>query len=312
MNILLKYIFALIFLFFTGSMAIGQKMSRPEYIEKYKGLAVKQMQVSGIPASIILAQACLESGDGNSRLATEGRNHFGIKCHNWEGPKIYHDDDASGECFRKYGDAEESFKDHSDFLRFRDRYRFLFELNINDYKGWAHGLKKAGYATNPNYPQMLIKIIEEYNLSQYDNLALNLPPSPIEIEAPKEANPIVSSELYKFTLDRELLEKNGVAYIVGSKNDTYSSLARDYKLFTRELLRFNDLKNEQPIEEGTIIYVEKKKKKAEPLLEKHITDAGDTMYELSQRYAIQLKYLYKMNNMKSGSEPEAGQIIILR
>ena len=312
MNILLKYTFALTILIFTGSMANGQKMSRPEYIEKYKALAIKQMQASGIPASIILAQACLESGDGNSRLATEGKNHFGIKCHTWEGPKIYHDDDASGECFRKYGDAEESFKDHSDFLRFRDRYRFLFELNVNDYKGWAHGLKKAGYATNPNYPQMLIKIIEEYNLSQYDNLALNIPPSPIEIEAPKEANPIISSELYKFTLDRELLEKNGVAYIVGSKNDTYSTLARDYKLFTRELLRFNDLKKEQPIEEGTIIYVEKKKKKAEPLLEKHITDAGDTMYELSQRYAIQLKYLYKMNNMKSGSEPEAGQIIKLR
>ena len=312
MNILLKYTIALTILFFTGSMAIGQRMSRPEYIEKYKELAVKQMQASGIPASITLAQACLESGDGNSRLATEGKNHFGIKCHTWEGPKIYHDDDANGECFRKYGNAEESFKDHSDFLRFRDRYRFLFELKTNDYKGWAHGLKKAGYATNPNYPQMLIKIIEDYNLSQYDNLALNIPPSPIEIEAPKEANPIISSELYKFTLDRELLEKNGVAYIVGSKNDTYSSLARDYKLFTRELLRFNDLKNEQPIEEGTIIYVEKKKKRAEPLLEKHITDAGDTMYELSQRYAIQLKYLYKMNNMKSGSEPETGQIIKLR
>ena len=165
MNILLKYTIALTILFFTGSMAVGQKMSRPEYIEKYKELAVKQMQASGIPASIILAQACLESGDGNSRLATEGKNHFGIKCHTWEGPKIYHDDDANGECFRKYGDAEESFKDHSDFLRFRDRYRFLFELNVNDYKGWAHGLKKAGYATNPNYPQMLIKIIEEYNLS---------------------------------------------------------------------------------------------------------------------------------------------------
>jgi len=312
MNILLKYTIALTILFLTFSMAIGQRMSRPEYIEKYKELAVKQMQASGIPASIILAQACLESGDGNSRLATEGKNHFGIKCHTWEGPKIYHDDDANGECFRKYGNAEESFKDHSDFLRFRDRYRFLFELKTDDYKGWAHGLKKAGYATNPNYPQMLIKIIEEYNLSQYDNLAINIPPTPLEIEAPKEANPIISSELYKFTLDRELLEKNGVAYIVGSKNDTYSTLARDYKLFTRELLRFNDLKKEQPIEEGTIIYVEKKKKKAEPLLEKHISDAGDTMYELSQRYAIQLKYLYKMNNMKSGSEPEAGQIIKLR
>ncbi len=312
MKILIKYIFVLVFLSLLSSVVVGQKMSRPEYIERYKGLAVEQMQSSGIPASIILAQGCLESGDGNSRLATEGNNHFGIKCHTWEGPKIYHDDDTNGECFRKYSNVEESFKDHSDFLRFRDRYRLLFELDIKDYKGWASGLKKAGYATNPNYPQMLIKIIEEYHLSQYDNLALNIPPSPLELEAPKEMKPVISSELYKFTLDRELFERNGVAYIIGSKNDTYSSLAKDYKLFTRELLRFNDLKREQPIEEGTIIYVEKKKKKAEHLLEKHITDKGDTMYELSQRYAVQLKHLYKMNNMKSGSEPEAGQIIKLR
>lgn len=312
MNILLKCTSTLLCLLLVCHIASGQKTSRPEYIENYKGLAIKQMQSSGIPASIIIAQACLESGDGNSILATEGKNHFGIKCHNWEGAKIYHDDDATGECFRKYNNPEESFKDHSDFLRFRDRYRFLFELDIKDYKGWAYGLKKAGYATNPNYPQMLIKIIEEYNLSQYDNLAVNIPPSPIEIEAPKEATPIVSSELYKFTLDRELLEKNGVAYIIGSKNDTYSSLARDYKLFTGELLRFNDLKKETPIEEGTIIYVEKKKKRAEPLLEKHIADTGETMYELSQRYAIQLKYLYKLNNMNPDSEPESGQIIKLR
>lgn len=312
MNILLKYTFSILCLFLTSYIATGQKTSRPEYIEKYKELAIRQMQSHSIPASITIAQACLESGDGNSRLATEGKNHFGIKCHTWEGPKIYQDDDARGECFRKYNDVEESFKDHADFLRFRDRYRFLFELDIKDYKGWAHGLKKAGYATNPNYPQMLIKIIEEYNLSQYDNLALNILPSPIEIEAAKVVTPIVSSELYKFTLDRELFEKNGVAYIIGSKNDSYSSLARDYKLFTGELLRFNDLKSSVPIEEGAIIYVEKKKKSAEPLLEKHIAEAGETMYSLSQRYAIQLKYLYKINKMKKDSELQPGQIIILR
>ncbi len=146
----------------------AQKNTRQQYIDKFKDVAIKQMLVSKIPASIILAQACLESGDGNSRLAKEGNNHFGIKCHNWTGPTINQDDDEKGECFRKYDSPEDSFRDHSIFLTTRDRYKFLFSLDDKDYKAWAYGLKKAGYATNPKYPELLIKIIEDFSLFQYD------------------------------------------------------------------------------------------------------------------------------------------------
>ena len=139
------------------------------YVEKYAALAIDEMYRSGVPASITLAQGLLESRYGLSELATKGNNHFGIKCHNnWQGGKVYHDDDAKGECFRKYDSPEESFRDHSDFLRYRDRYKFLFDLEVNDYKGWAHGLKKAGYATDPAYPAKLIKLIEDYKLYKFD------------------------------------------------------------------------------------------------------------------------------------------------
>lgn len=146
-----------------------EKTPQVRYIEKYSSLAVDEMYRSGVPASITLAQGLLESRYGQSELATKGNNHFGIKCHNnWQGGKVYHDDDKKGECFRKYDSPEESFRDHSDFLRYRDRYKFLFDLEVNDYKGWAHGLKKAGYATDPAYPSKLIKLIEDYGLYRYD------------------------------------------------------------------------------------------------------------------------------------------------
>lgn len=153
------------------SFTSPDRSSTPQviYVEKYAALAIDEMYRSGVPASITLAQGLLESRYGLSELATKGNNHFGIKCHNnWQGGKVYHDDDAKGECFRKYDSPEESFRDHSDFLRYRDRYKFLFDLEVNDYKGWAHGLKKAGYATDPAYPAKLIKLIEDYKLYKFD------------------------------------------------------------------------------------------------------------------------------------------------
>ena len=147
----------------------ADKSPQTRYVEKYSLLAVDEMYRSGVPASITLAQGLLESRYGLSELATTGNNHFGIKCHNdWQGGKVYHDDDRKGECFRKYDSPEQSFRDHSDFLRYRDRYKFLFDLEVNDYKGWAYGLKKAGYATDPAYPAKLIKLIEDYRLYMYD------------------------------------------------------------------------------------------------------------------------------------------------
>lgn len=296
----------------SGSSLFSQKISRQEYIVKYSDLAIKQMKSHGIPASITLAQACLESGDGNSRLAKEANNHFGIKCSNWNGATILQDDDLKNECFRKYEKAEDSYIDHSDFLRYRERYKFLFDLDPTDYKGWAQGLKVAGYATNPQYANSLIKIIEENNLTQYDYYVDKVPPSPTEIIADKEYKPVQSSSLYKFSLSRKLFMKNGVAYIVGSKYDTYDNLAREYQLFTSELLHFNDLRKEVPVEDGTIIYVEKKRSKGDSFMDKHICEKGETMYGISQKYAILLKELYKFNNMRPGEEPAEGQEIQLK
>lgn len=302
----------LFLLLLFNSPALSQKMGRTEYILKYKDLAIKQMQTHGIPASITLAQACLESADGNSTLAREANNHFGIKCHNWTGETILQDDDTRNECFRKYLTVEQSFQDHSDFLRYRERYKFLFDLDPTDYKGWAEGLKKAGYATNPNYAQSLIKIIEDYNLSQYDHMTGPVPPSPKEIIADKEYKPVETSSLYKISLTRELFKKNGVAYIIGNHMDTYENLAREYSLFTKELLRFNDLDKSRPIEDGTVIYVEKKRAKGDKFLDKHIVEQGETMYDISQKYGIRLNELYKMNDMKKGVMVNDGREIKLR
>ena len=302
----------LFLLLLFNSPALSQKMGRTEYILKYKDLAIKQMQTHGIPASITLAQACLESADGNSTLAREANNHFGIKCHNWTGDTFLHDDDTRNECFRKYLTVEQSFQDHSDFLRYRERYKFLFDLDPTDYKGWAEGLKKAGYATNPNYAQSLIKIIEDYNLSQYDHMTGPVPPSPKEIIADKEYKPVETSSLYKISLTRELFKKNGVAYIIGNHMDTYENLAREYSLFTKELLRFNDLDKSRPIEDGTVIYVEKKRAKGDKFLDKHIVEQGETMYDISQKYGIRLNELYKMNDMKKGVMVNDGLEIKLR
>ncbi len=148
--------------------ANAQRITRKDYIEKYKEIAIIQMKAYGIPASIILAQACLESGDGNSTLAIQANNHFGIKCHEWNGATIYHDDDQKNECFRKYSNPEDSFRDHSEFLKTRPRYHSLFNLGTKDYKSWAYGLKASGYATNPQYAQRLIDIIEAFQLYLYD------------------------------------------------------------------------------------------------------------------------------------------------
>ena len=153
------------------ALSLSAQSVQQQYIEKYAPVAVAEMQRSGVPASITLAQGLLESGSGRSTLATKGNNHFGIKCHSkWTGDTIHADDDRKNECFRKYKSADESFRDHSDFLRYSDRYKFLFELERTDYKGWAYGLKQAGYATDPTYASKLIKYVEDYNLSRYDTL----------------------------------------------------------------------------------------------------------------------------------------------
>lgn len=168
---LITFIISL-FLCLSASASLAakdEKTPQTIYIEQFATLAVEEMYRSGVPASITLAQGLLESGYGLSELAVKGNNHFGIKCHNnWTGKKMYYDDDRKGECFRVYPSPEQSYRDHSDFLRYRDRYKFLFDYKVTDYKSWAHGLKKAGYATDPAYPKKLINLIETYNLYEYD------------------------------------------------------------------------------------------------------------------------------------------------
>lgn len=298
-------------------IASGQKMTRSQYIEKYAATAVREMKASGIPASITLAQGCLESGNGNSTLAREANNHFGIKCHNnWKGKTIRHDDDQKGECFRKYATADESFRDHSDFLRYRDRYAFLFNLEPTDYKGWAYGLQKAGYATAKTYAASLIKIIEENQLYRYDKMDRvtreSLPPTPAEAEYSTAFKPHSGHKLYTASLSREILSTNGVPYIRARAGDSYAGLAKEYDLFTGEILRFNDQRRKAPLSEGEVVYLEAKKNESARNLDKHVVEEGETMRELSQRYAVKLKKLYQYNSMRPGTEPEAGSILNLR
>ena len=295
--------------------AAAQKQTRAAYIARYADIAVREMKATGIPASITLAQGCLESGDGNSTLATQANNHFGIKCHGWKGKTVRHTDDAPDECFRSYDSAEASFRDHSDFLRYRDRYAPLFNLEPTDYKGWAYGLQKAGYATAQTYAASLIRIIEDYELYRYDQLDESareaLPPTPSEAEFSIKLKQL-PGYVYQIPLNRELRTTNGVTYIVALEGDTYAQLAREYNLFKRELLRFNDLKREAPIHAGERVYINAKKNESAPHLDKHVVEAGETLRDLSQRYAVKLKKLYRYNAMEPGTEPEPGTILNLR
>jgi LysM repeat protein len=300
------------FLLVHQNSAIAQikKLTRGEYIQEYKDIAVQEMAEFGIPASITLAQGVLESGNGNSRLATEANNHFGIKCHKgWEGPSIKMDDDAKDECFRKYDHAIESYKDHSFFLSQRGRYAFLFDLEITDYKGWARGLKQAGYATNPKYADLLIKIIEENDLHKYDlyggdYVAVNKYPD----EIPKGKN----REYEAFGVgsnERKIFLNNDRKFIYARKGDDFYKIADDFNIYNYQLWKYNDLNKEDHLQEGQMIYLEKKKNKGET--DFHTVKAGETMYSISQDYGIKLKQLYKKNRMKKGSKPRTGQVLWL-
>lgn len=314
---MMKKYFALLILFILPlPLCAQQRMTREQYIAKYKDMAIRQMEESGIPASITLAQGCLESGDGNSALAREANNHFGIKCHDWEGESVYQDDDRKGECFRKYSSPEESFRDHSEFLLSRSRYAALFSLEPTDYKGWAYGLKAAGYATAKDYAQRLIEIIEENGLSQYDlaNKAAEpvLAASETETEEASVQEPQIRTSDYKVYLLRQFHQQNGVKYIVANGYDTFRSLAKDYRLFKSELMRFNDVRRDRAIPAGEIIYIEPKKNEFQDADGTHIAEDGETMYGLSQKYAIRLKSLYKLNGMDSRQEIKPGMTVRLR
>ncbi len=294
------------------------KNPRIAYIEKYAPLAVSEMKRTGVPASITLAQGLLESDAGLSALASKGNNHFGIKCHNdWRGKNMKVDDNAPGECFRVYPSAEASFRDHSDFLRSRDRYKSLFELKPTDYKGWARGLRKAGYATDPGYADKLITLIEDYRLYEYDAKTKVSVQPPREVETPKAVPLEVVERKYResvrFALSRSVYEQNGVPFVYSSEGESYRSIASSNGLFLRELLRFNDLQEERALEPGTVVYLARKKAQAAPGVMKYVVgEDGETMRGISQRFGIRLAALQKMNPALIGYRLEEGDTIILR
>lgn len=274
---------------------------------------------TGVPASITLAQGMLESDFGRSRLAREGNNHFGIKCHNgWTGETIYHNDDRRNDCFRSYENAQKSFFDHSDFLKNGSRYQFLFEIPANDYKSWAHGLKKAGYATNPDYANLLIRKIEQYDLSALDSEYLS--------SGKKKGNPVnpvrtdnISNKQLTASVGNEVMarvprvmETNRIQYIIVRDGDTREKIENEFQLLKWELPKYNELGPDFVPVQGQILYLQPKREKAEPGKEYYTSVEGDTMYLISQKFGIRLKSIYEMNRMALGTEPEAGRKIWLR
>lgn len=265
------------------------------YIKKYRDIAVEEMRKYHIPASITLAQGLLESGAGQSTLARKSNNHFGIKCgSDWDGKSVRYDDDARNECFRAYKHPKQSYEDHSKFLASRSRYAFLFKLKITDYKGWAKGLKKAGYATDRRYAQRLIDIIELYDLHQYDTKKglkwMKDNPNPHQ--------PYIA---------------NGLVYIVVRPGDTWKSISKEFDVSRKKLRKYNDLYKGYVLQPGDILYLEKKNRKADKEHVVHVLRAGESMYSISQKYGIRLKNLYKRNKMEPDSPaPEVGTILRLR
>jgi hypothetical protein len=303
----------------------GSYPTEEAYISEYKDLAISEMKRTGIPASITLAQGIIESDMGRSRLAREANNHFGIKCHDdWSGPVVRHSDDRRNECFRKYSHPEESYKDHSDFLKREPRYKTLFSIDLKDYKGWARGLKKAGYATNPDYANMLIRKIEEYNLDRFDSgvsfseVPDNKKKTVVNNQDLKELKPLEkkiedsNGTLAVTAAPSRIREKNRIQYIIVKEGDTPESLGKEFQLLRWELGSYNELPSGFRIAPGQILYLQPKRDRADVGNDFHIAAEGETMYVISQIYGIKLKSLLIMNRMEAGQNPVSGQKIWLR
>jgi LysM repeat protein len=304
----------------------GAKITREQYIQTYKDIAVTEMNRSGIPASISLAQGMLESDNGNSTLAREANNHFGIKCHDWEGETIYHDDDDNNECFRKYKSASDSYKDHTDFLLNGSRYVFLFYLDQKDYKGWARGLAKAGYATNRTYASDLIHMIEENKLYAYDKspkgkkrktifeeeaLAISDSSAVVGTEQTQTGEKVTEKKILSGT-QHEILILNRIHYIIVNKGDTYLGISGEFKLLPFELARYNEIERNAELDSGQVLFIQPKRNKASVEYRYHKVAEGETMYQIAQKYGIKLQKLYEKNLMAEGTEPSPGDILTLR
>lgn len=310
----MKQLLSFFIIFFALNLFQLQAQSKSQayinYINNYYPLAIIQQEEHGIPASITLAQGLLESGAGQSELANKSNNHFGIKCHDWTGDKAYHDDDERGECFRKYEKVLDSYEDHSLFLKNRSRYAFLFELSPTDYQSWAHGLKKAGYATDPSYAYKLISIIENYELHQFDlKKTKTVSKKQSDSNRQSEVSPIGSVDAFR---THEVYRNNGVKFVVSVVGDTYSSLAEELNISEKRLRRYNEINEFTQLTPGTQVYIQYKKRKAARGNNNYVVKTGDSMYSISQNYAIKIEKLYQLNQMPYSQGAKLGQVLKLR
>jgi LysM repeat protein len=319
----MKKYFSSIFLLYCFAPAMSQRITKEQYVQLYRDFAIREMKRMGVPASITLAQGILETESGNSELVKKSNNHFGIKCKSsWTGGGVSHDDDALGECFRTYKDAEGSYRDHSNYLRGNNRYAFLFQLDPKDYKGWAYGLKKAGYATNPRYPEMLIKHIEDNDLHQYTMVAINDVPvydaSKFKSDPEEKAiRDIVKSkgssgngkdvESY---VSKEKININGSNAIYEVKGKSLLAIATENDINLNKLLKYNDMKKDGLLVKDQIIFLEKKSKEGEK--DYHIVKDNETIFEVAQLNGIRLQNLYEFNNLTEGEKIFTGRTLKLR
>ena len=324
------------FFLLLSFVAIAQQDKVNAYVEKYKDLAIVEMQRTGVPAAITLAQGILESGYGESELCKNSNNHFGIKCKvDWIGEKVYADDDESNECFRKYPDPLSSYKDHSDFLKSRPHYAFLFNLEPTDFESWAHGLKKAGYATERTYAERLIGLIKNYNLNSYTYLALDKSYTPKISWALNEASvqdltkktiatTIVADEKavalpknnniklkeINTTVSLEIFEINDTKVIQANAGTSLLAIAQTHNISLKRLIEYNELNNFEVLENDQLIFLERKPKKGNK--DFHIVAAGESLYNIAQKEGIRLEYLAEYNGLNKSIYPLAGETIYLR
>jgi LysM repeat protein len=312
----MKRLFIVVVLFLSAAIAGAQEMLSPEqYIALYKDIAIREMKRMGVPAAITLAQGILETESGNSVLVKKSNNHFGIKCKaNWTGASVSHDDDASGECFRLYKTADDSYRDHSNFLRGSERYGFLFKLDVRDYKGWAYGLKKAGYATNPAYPQILIKHIEQYNLQQYTLAAADEVPKfdadkyqddPVEKITEKNAvDEKVSDEASLLDVSDKVITVNGSKAVYAGKGTSLLVVATKNSIPLIKMLGFNELAEDGMLVKSQYVFLEKKSKTGEN--DFYIATEGESLYDIAQKNGIQLQYMLDYNKFRGNEDIKAG------
>lgn len=311
---MIRKLFLATALFITMTAAAQQSEKVVAYIERYRSIAIEEMQRTGVPAAIKLAQAILESNAGDGDLVLRSNNHFGIKCKTgYTGPYVLHDDDRPQERFIKYEHPEASFRDHSDFLKGRDRYAFLFQLDPTDYKAWAYGLKKAGYATNPRYPQLLIGLIERYNLEDYTLIAMGKKEMPQELKAafatvqqPEEAVPV--KKVRQYPQGDFLINQTRV--IFARQGTAYEAIAAQYKIPITRLFLYNDLQENQQLQKDALVFLQLKRTEGQKAF--HEVAAGETLHDIAQEEGVRLESLLKYNNLTKFASPAIGSKLYLQ